>query len=180
MAHAAHRRGVRVVGLTSPANLSMVTGLGVYSEVLSYDDVDRLATVPSAFVDIAGNADVVHAVHHRLDGHLRHSMIVGNTNWDHQATASGDLPGPTPEFFFAPTQIAKRTEDWGAEGLAERMSAAWAAFADWADGWLTFEVADGPDAVVAAFDALAEGRTDPSTGCIGTLSGPGPAAATGR
>lgn len=172
VAHSAHRRGAKVVGLTSAGNVAMVVGLGLYDEVLAYDDVAQLAAVPSVFVDVAGNADVVHSVHHRLEGNLVHSMIVGNTNWDHQATTTGDLPGPAPEFFFAPTQIAKRTKEWGADGLAERMSAAWNVFADWADGWLTFDHVVGADAVVAAFGDLAGGRANPRTGFVATVVDP--------
>jgi hypothetical protein len=172
VAHSLRARGAKVVGLTSAGNVATVDGLGLYDEVLAYDQVDRLATVPSVFVDIAGNADVVHAVHTHLHGHLGHSMIVGNTNWDHQAATTGDLPAPAPEFFFAPTQIAKRTKEWGADGLAERMAVAWDRFADWSDGWLVFEHVVGADAVVAAFDNLAGGHTDPRTGFIATLLNP--------
>ena len=169
VAHSLHARGARVVGLTSAGNVATVAGLGLYDEVLAYDQVDQLTAVPSVFVDIAGNADVVHAVHTRLQGQLGHSMIVGNTNWDHQATATGDLPAPAPEFFFAPTQIAKRTKEWGADGLASRMSSAWAGYADWADGWLEFEHVEGPDEVVATFSAIAAGTTDPRTGFVATV-----------
>jgi hypothetical protein len=40
-------------------------------------------------------------------------MIVGGTHWDHRAEApAGEpLPGPAPTFFFAPSQIAKRTKE---------------------------------------------------------------------
>ena len=172
-AHCLHARGAKVVGLTAPRNVATVVGLGVYDDVLSYDQVGELAAVPSVFVDIAGNADVVRAVHTRLDGQLRHSMIVGNTYWDHRPATSGDLPAPAPEFFFAPTQISKRTKEWGADGLAERMSAAWTTFAEWSDGWLEFADVAGTDAVVATFGDLAAGTTDPRTGFVASLWEPG-------
>jgi len=169
VAHAAHRRDATVVGLTSDSNQEMVRQLGVYDEVLTYDDVTELNRVPSVFVDIAGNANVVHAVHHHLDGMLRHSMIVGNTNWNRTSDLPDELPDPKPEFFFAPTQIAKRTKEWGADGLSERMSAGWAAFADWADDWLVFEHVVGADQLVRAWDDLAAGRADPQVGFIGSM-----------
>lgn len=172
VAHSAHRRGAKVVALTSPGNVAMVAGLGVYDEIVAYDAIDGLAAVPSVFVDIAGNADVVHAVHHRLAGKLGHSMIVGNTNWDHQGAATGDLPAPAPEFFFAPTQIAKRTKEWGADGWAERVAGAWNVFADWADEWLVFETVVGPHALLAAYDDLVGGRVDPRTGFVVTMIAP--------
>ena len=80
-----------------------------------------------------------------------------------------ELPDPKPEFFFAPTQIAKRTKEWGADGLSERMSAGWTAFADWADDWLVFEPVVGADQLVRAWDDLAAGRADPRVGFIGSL-----------
>ena len=42
---------------------------------------------PSVLVDVAGNQDVVRAVHHRLGDVLAASLIVGDTHWDHQAAA---------------------------------------------------------------------------------------------
>ena len=82
---------------------------------MTYDDVASIEQVPSVYVDIAGNQDVLFAVHTHLSGLLGHSMVVGNTNWSAETTANAaELPAPAPEFLFAPTQIAKRTQEWGA------------------------------------------------------------------
>jgi hypothetical protein len=164
-----HRTGVRVVGLTSPGNAAFVEGLGVYDDVVTYDAVDRLDRSPSVFVDVAGNADVRYAVHDRLGDRLGSSMTVGGTHWDHQPEVHPDLPGPTPEFFFAPAQIAKRNADWGRDVLAARMAEAWARYADWADGWVDFRHAVGADAVTAVYRELLGGRTDPRVGHVCSL-----------
>lgn len=170
VAHAAHQRGARVIGLTSPNNFAMVAGLGIYSEVLTYEQINQLDTVPSVFIDIAGNSDVVHAVHQRLEGNLGHSMIVGNTNWNHSATTTGELPGPAPEFFFAPTQIARRTKEWGSTKFAEHLAAGWNGFADWTDTWITFKPFLGTDQAVEVLRQLTSGQSDPSVGHIGSLT----------
>jgi len=170
VAYLAHARGgIEVVGLTSPGNVSFVETLGVYDRVVTYDDVAEVSVVPSVFVDIAGNRDVLHAVHTHLGDQLAHSMTVGGTHWDHEATAPAELPGPAPAFFFAPGQIAKRTQDWGRDGLDARMGEAWRPYADWADGWVEFDRATGSDAVEQVYLELLDGRVDPRAGHICSL-----------
>ncbi len=89
------RPGVRVVGLTSAANRAFVESLGCYDNVVSYADVSTLGEDPAVFVDIAGNRDVVAAVHRHYGDRLRHSMVVGGTHWDHAPDTGLDaLPGP--------------------------------------------------------------------------------------
>lgn len=177
VAFLAHRRGRRVVGLTSAAHRDFVTGLGVYDVVVEYDAVtDGLGaatggpTADAVYVDIAGNADVRHAVHTTLDARLAHSMAVGGTHWDHEAAVTAaELPGPPPEFFFAPTQIAKRTADWGREELDRRMGDAWAAYVAWTDDWLRVRAAAGTEAVAAAWSGLVDGHADPRDGIVATI-----------
>ncbi len=109
---------------------------------------------------------MLHAVHETLGDHLAYSMTVGGTHWDAPATELGDLPGPEPVFFFAPSQIAKRTHDWGRDELDARVGEAWARYADWADGWVAFVRADSADAVERAYLELLDGGSDPRTGYI--------------
>ncbi len=171
VAHLARRRGQRVVGLTSAANAGFVEGLGVVDEVVVYGAEAAIAEVSSVFVDVAGNADVRAAVHTRLGAHLRSSMIVGGTHWDHQPEAVGaDLPGPTPEFFFAPAQIAKRSSEWGAAELDRRVGAAWDSYLEWVDTWLDLRRAVGADAVTAVYLDLLAGRVDPRVGHLCSLA----------
>jgi len=54
------------VGLTSARNLEFVKGLGVYDQVLSYDAIGELSVVPTAIVDMSGNADVLGGLHQAL------------------------------------------------------------------------------------------------------------------
>lgn len=171
VAFLAHQRGRRVVGLTSNRNAPVVAGLGVVDEVVPYDEVSSIDQVPSVFIDVAGNPDVRHAVHARLGDRLGHSMAVGGTHWDHEPEeAAADLPGPAPVFFFAPTQIAKRSTDWGRAELETRVGTAWRRYADWADTWVEFRRADGAEAVTAAYRALLAGRADPRHGQICSLA----------
>ena len=175
VAHCARVRGRRCVGLTSAANLAFTEGLGVYDTVLTYDRIGELTVEPSEYVDLAGNAAVTRAVHERLGDALTHSMIVGGTHWDATGDSSGAaLPGPRPSFFFAPTQITKRVQEWGQETMDARLGAAWDDYAAWCDTWIEFRDFVGPEAVTAAYLELLEAGADPRVGYICTLD---PAAA---
>jgi hypothetical protein len=163
------REGVDTVGLTSPANVEFVRSLGCYTTVLAYDEVATLPVTDSCYIDVAGRGDVTHAVHTRLGGHLRYSMVVGDTHWDETSSGEGALAGPRPEFLFAPDQIAKRRTDWGREGFEANVAAAWDRFVPWTDSWLTLRHRAGPVEVEAAYRDLLEGRVDPRLGDICTL-----------
>lgn len=170
MAFLAHRRDTHVIGLTSAANIDFVSGLDVYDQVLDYDTVDQIEADKSVYVDIAGNRDVTDAVHRRLTGTLTYSMRVGGTHWNHHSKALGAPPGPNPELFFAPTQIAKRNVDWGADVLEARLHDAWDPFVSWADSWIDLRHASGMTAVTDVYRELLAGRPDPRIGHICTLS----------
>jgi hypothetical protein len=162
----ASRPGVRVVGMTSAANAEFVRSLGCYDETVLYDDLAALEVADAVFVDIAGNADVRAAVHARFGDHLRYSMVVGGTHWDHRPDTQTALVGPTPEFFFAPTQVAKRADDWGQSVLDERVGEAWRRYATWVDGWLKFDSCAGAEEVEATYQTLLDGRADPRIGYV--------------
>jgi hypothetical protein len=166
-------RPMRIVGLTSAANLEFVRGLGCYDRALSYDAMSELPRDASVIVDMAGNGEVLGALHEHLDPALRYSCLVGMTHWDSRQGAS-ELAGPTPQLFFAPSQAEKRLADWGGAGFESRLAEAWAAFADSVGGWISVEHGQGRDAVESAYRLLLENRAPPDRGYVlslGTASG---------
>jgi Protein of unknown function (DUF2855) len=166
----ARRDGVDVVGLTSPERVEFVEGLDVYDRVVAYPDVPSLPATPAVYVDIAGDARVRTAVHGHYGDDLRHSAVVGATHWDAPAEDGGDpLPGPQPQFFFAPDHVRRRSDDWGREELDRRVAEAWRPFVEWAGGWLQVVRGEGPEAVEAAYLELLDGRIDPSVGHVLSL-----------
>ena len=176
VAHLARRRGARVVGLTSPGNRAFVEDIDVFDEVHTYDDIEQVDVTPSVYIDITGDRDVLYAVHRRLDGVLGHSMTGGGTHWAHHAAvAAVDVPPPAPVFFFAPSQIAKRTREWGRGELDRRMGSACDHFDVWVDGWIDFRHAQGPDGVTDVYHQLLAGHPDPRAGYICSLVDRSPA-----
>jgi hypothetical protein len=166
----ARREGVEVIGLTSPGRVEFVEALDVYDRVVSYPDVPSLREAPAVYVDIAGDARVRGAVHGHYGDQLRHSAVVGATHWEAPAEEGGDpLPGPQPQFFFAPDHVRRRSADWGREELDRRVADAWRPFVEWASGWLQIVRGEGPEAVEAAYLELLDGRADPSVGHVLSL-----------
>lgn len=159
-----------IVGLTSAGNRDFVKSLGCYDEVLAYDEVARLpADRPAVLVDMAGNDAVRRAVHGRLGDALAYSCMVGITHWDAGSPSAAPLPGPTPEFFFAPTRIEERTRDWGASGLQQRLADAWRHFVAFTDEWLRIERGSGPVAAQRVYREMVAGRVDPCVGHVLSL-----------
>ena len=161
--------GIRVVGLTSPGNADFVRGLGLYDDVILYENTASIeAGTPTVYVDMAGNGDVTAALHQALKDDLRYDCTVGATHWSSSRTP-GDLPGPKPEFFFAPGQIAKRSKEWGPEGLQQRMAEAWLGFRDGIESWLEIRRSRGEEAVSRVYADTLGGRVAPNVGNIISL-----------
>lgn len=166
VAHLMSRReGVHVVGLTSPANLGFTESLGCYDQVVTYDRVSTLDRQPAVYVDMSAAGDLRQAVHRHFGDDLKMSSSVGATDWEHMG-GGRDLPGPTPELFFAPAQLEKRNADWGREEMDRRVREAWTTYAEWSDDWLTIVRHEGTDALAALWAEMLRGRVDPAIGHI--------------
>ena len=158
--------GVHRIGLTSPGNVDFTASLGCYDEVLAYDDIAALpADVPTVYVDMAGSARVRATVHEHLGDALLHDTVVGMTHIDETGSSSG-LPGPRPQFFFAPDQMAKRRGDWGAGGIEERYGDAWRRFVPHVEQWVDVVEGQGPQALNDVWLEVLGNRTAPRVGNV--------------
>ncbi|MDA2891875.1 DUF2855 family protein [Mycolicibacterium sp. BiH015] len=163
------RRDVRVIGLTSTANLDFTRSLGCYDDVLTYDDIAALPEADSVYIDFSGQASVRAAVHERLGDRLTYDCAVGVTHWD-AMSGGGTLPGPSPVFFFVPDWAAQRAQQWGQAGLLQRIGGAYSAFLKAVmrddDPWLTVVTGKGRDAIDAVYTALLDGEVPAREGHI--------------
>jgi hypothetical protein len=130
-----------------------------------YEEVDSLGGDPAVYVDMAGDAKVRNAVHEHFGDSLKHSATVGMT---HREELGGirDLPGPKPEFFFAPNRLRKRAKDWGREELNERVADAWHPYVEWTRGWLEVKHDGGPEAIERVYLETLDGKSDPAVGHV--------------
>ena len=169
------RRGVEVVGLTSPGNVAFCERLGCYSRVLTYEQLDAIAADRACvYIDFAGNAALRLAIHSRFVN-LKYSCSIGGTHVE-SLGGSKNLPGPRATLFFAPAQIKKRAADWGAASLNERLVTAWFAFTkvvgNPANPWLTVVYHAGVAEVQGAYAHVLRGKGDPREGHILSLYRP--------
>ncbi len=165
----AQRKGIEVIGLTSAANKVFCEGLGCYHRVLTYDQIDTLpADTRCIYIDFAGNALLRLAVHTRF-AQLAYSCAIGGT---HVAELGGakNLPGPKATLFFAPAQIKRRTIEWGAAVLDERLIAAWRALvervSDAKSPWLLVRHHRGAEQALAVYREVLAGKADARIGHI--------------
>jgi hypothetical protein len=170
LAQALRARGASVVGLTSERNRAFVEATGYYDRVLAYAASESLPAERATYVDFAGDADVRRRVHVHLGDRLAASHIIGDTHWDAPGATPG-LPGPAPQFFFAPTQLAKRLQDWGPAGFESRLGDAWTGFLASTRSWLRIIEEQGPDALAQRWQAFVDGRTEPAEGNVLSLGG---------
>ena len=161
--------GARVLGLTSPKNRAFVEGLGVYDAVLTYDEAESLPAGPAVLVDMAGSPAVRAAVHTRYGDDLKHSAIIGATHWD-APRADGDLPGPKPEVFFAPTVAGERMKQWGPAEMQRRLGEAWVAFMEPVTHperpWVRVVQHEGLEGAMETFRRFLDGGIGPDEGHV--------------
>lgn len=156
-----------VVGLTSPARVDFVTSTDVYDGVVSYGDLPvGLGDGTAVYVDIAGDARVTEAVHRHFGERLRRSVRVGFTHHEGDAAVDAQLPGPSPELFFAPDHVTRRAADWGGAGLTARVGEARTTFERGPGAAIEITHCHGADAVAAAWVDAVDGHADPSVGLI--------------
>ena len=101
---------------------------------------------------------------------MKHSCQIGATHYE-EAGAISNLPGATPEFFFAPGHIQTRSAELGAEQLMLSRGAAYVDFRRDADNWLEIVYSRGADAVEKTYQAVLAGDAAPSTGQVVSLWG---------
>jgi hypothetical protein len=167
-AQRAAERGIgQVIGITSAGNATFVESLGWYDHVVTYDDIASLAPIDAVSIDMAGDAAALAAVHERLGDHLKYSMIIGNSH--HDSPLAEVTTGPTPTLFFAPTEVARRQEDWGADDYEKRLARALGSFIDGSKRWMTVERNAGPAAATDTWADVFDGKVPPSIGRIVSL-----------
>jgi len=171
LAHLLHKRGRKVIGLTSAGNSAFVSSIGCYDEVVSYDRVTSLPSdAPVAFVDMAGSSALRTELHRHFRDQMVCSVRVGLT---HRTTDAdeGPLPGAKPRWFFAPDHIRKRAKEWGPGGIEQRFGAAWTGFVPLLEKCLTVVESRGPEAVRRVYLDTLKGRIPPEQGHMLSLLG---------
>lgn len=158
-------RGVRCVGVTSEGNRDFVESTGFYDIVVTYGEVEALEpSTPSVLVDFSGDGEIIGRLHAHFVDSLRHSSRVGGTHWAADGSP-GFLPGPKPEFFFAPSRLKDRPSGADPED-AGPATARFHTFLEDSPRWLSIRRVCGGSAVRAAYEHMVQGMVPPDLGLI--------------
>jgi hypothetical protein len=158
--------GMPLVGLTSKRNEDFVSSIGVYGQVIAYENLGDIdASKQTLVVDFAGNGPLVSELHKHLHGRIVHSCKIGKSHSGADYSPA-NFPGPKPQVFFAPTQINHRVQQWGLETFEQRLSESWLNFSGRAEHWFTVIEGTGIDAITKAYNNVLSGNTDPRSANI--------------
>ena len=156
----------RTVAITSQRNLEFVKRLGLYDESVSYESLVEIdARLPTAIVDMSGNGEVLGRLHTLLGDNMKRCINVGLTHWE-ESEPGGGIITERSEFFFAPTHIQKRMQNWGPEGFAERTSSFMQETALKSRGWLKLKKINGLNGLADIYKDVCEGRLAADQGLI--------------
>lgn len=162
------RRGVRVLGLTSPGNLEFVSAIDFYTRALSYDQLAELPRSPAVLVDVAGSRELRTRVKREVGEQLVRSVVAGAT---HLSGAAGAPELDDEElFFFVPERMRQLARRLGWAALNRRYCDALRQFAAAAKTWLRIDARRGPAALGGAYLDVLGNRTLPDVAVVLSLS----------
>ncbi|MEO0449166.1 MAG: DUF2855 family protein [Pseudomonadota bacterium] len=166
-AHGLHRRGIKTVGVTSARNVDFVKGTGLYTAVMTYDEIaGYIANEKTAYVDFVGRPELTHAIHTACSTHLVRSLIIGATDWEDKRTPVSDLPGPNPEFFFVPDYAANRSKQFAPGELDQMTGKDLVEFYPISREFVTPTPVNGADAIAQAWLDTVDAKISADRGLI--------------
>lgn len=148
-----------LVGLTSARNREAVERLGLYDEVVVYDDIEKLdANNATVIIDMSGDGGVLGRLHKLLGDNMKFTSNVGVTHYSANEMGA-DFIRERSAMFFAPGHIQKRTQDWGPGEFEKRAFVFWRDAAKKSRSWLTIQESRGGDAIEHAWRDVLTGAT---------------------
>ncbi len=166
-AHGLQSRGISAVGITSERNKAFVEASGLYTSVVTYDEVNQIkADGKLAYVDFVGRPELTKQVHILAGDRMVRSMVIGITDWEGDRTPQSDMPGPVPEFFFVPDYAAARAKQMAPGELDRSMGADLTAFYEKSAEFVEPEMVTGTDAITEAWLNSVDGKISPTKGLI--------------
>jgi hypothetical protein len=154
---------IQVIGLTSTGNKSFCFGLGIYDQILGYDEIKSIGSESSCIIDFAGNNSVLRNLQVQLGKALLKCSTVGLSHWD-QSTSEEPLPFKS-ELFFAPDHAKKRQEEWGGKAFKVKLDGELYPFLDWVLGWIKL-TASAKDGILEKYLDVLGGNVKPDQSIV--------------
>ncbi|MGX9460525.1 DUF2855 family protein [Shewanella sp. A14] len=169
------QRGERsAIGITSHKNKDFVKSLGCYDKVISYEEITTQdPNIQSILVDMAGGKTTLTTIHHHFAKQLNYSCRIGATQHNdidiNNTMNIFGLPGATPTFFFAPTQLKKRSVDWGIGETMKQLSLSLLGYIEFCRSNITIAHTDDINQLNDIYQKVLTGTADATVGQIISL-----------
>jgi len=160
------RMDVKTIGITSSGNKAFTEATGLYDDVLTYEEADKIAGAKASYVNFVGRPALTDLVHKTLGADLLRSMVIGVTDWESDRSMAPPSTGPVPEFFFVPDYAAARAKALEPGALDKMVGRDLMAFYPASKAFVTPENVEGPEAILEAWTATLEGKVPPNQGLI--------------
>ncbi|MDG2501789.1 MAG: DUF2855 family protein, partial [Porticoccaceae bacterium] len=158
-----------VIGVTSPGNVEFVKSLGCCDQIVLYNNEAEIdASLPTAYVDMSGDARLTISLHNHIGENMFESCMVGASHWQ-EGGKVGELPGARPRFFFAPGQIEKRNKEWGPGVAMVKAMTASATVAGRVANDINIEWVYGAESLAQHWNQLLDNQIAPSRGLMVAL-----------
>ncbi|KAF7317060.1 hypothetical protein HMN09_00440600 [Mycena chlorophos] len=178
---------LRIVGLTSKRNIAFTRGLGLYDEVVEYDELEsKLSTSHKwLYVDVAGNDPLNARLFKHLNSKIVSAVALGMTSLAPASEKAASLDWQTNTFsavakstaaaqlqfesFFMVEWLNVRKHQLSMQEIFRRQKEAWVELMRDCVPWVHLVHVSGADAVKRAYDDVAKTGFSPDVGYIWSL-----------
>ncbi len=162
--------GPQAIGMTSTKNLDTTNELGVYDQLVSYDQWDSIdMSQPTVIVDMSGNIELVNQLAEKLEGKLAYLIQVGMTHWD-KAGQKVNVEKSKKEFFFAPGHMQMRIKQWGPEEFNKKTLAYYMNSSSKISQWMSYKTIEGLEGLAEIHRDVCLGNIPANQGLVVELS----------
>lgn len=185
-------KDIYIVGVTSKRNIAFTKSLGLYDDVVEYDNFTSSALVKKLdekwiYIDGAGNEKFNDRVvsHFNPGGHLVGDVRLGFTTLTPSTTADKAAPVPVPsgskaltsqpatyqgaEVFFMPEWLQLRLKQLSVKTVTAMQQEAWKDLMRDGKDWVKIEQIYGGDKVKEVYKKILKGELSPDRGMIWSL-----------
>ena len=150
---------------------SRKTALGLSQRLQSKKSITSISGHNKAIViDMSGNRPVIELIHKHLQNKIQYSMAIGFSHHNtHSAPLGGLVLDCEPKLFFAPSDLIRRSKEWGHDGYEQRARTALETFLHSSHRWMDINRVIGPNDVQSAWKRLYRGELSPKSGLMASM-----------
>jgi len=164
---AAGRSGITLTGLTSPGNKAFVEGTGFYTNVLTYDELDKIPAIgPAIYTDFLGDPELRAKLEAATGDNFASTLAIGATAGASILQNPGGKTTKPVEQFFAPGHAEVCAKRMGPAEFFKTMNTDMTAFYPIARDLITSREVSGDAEILSTWQAMVDGDVDPSEGLI--------------